>query len=86
MVVNYNVDADLIKPVRNTPKDPEEVTIIREFIESENDNLSFTYDDPDTARKKRNNIAINCKKRGIKIRCLLRKNSVIVLRVNEKND
>lgn len=86
MVVNYNVDADLIKPVRNKPKDSEEIALIKEFVESESDNMSFTYDDPDTARKKRNNIAVNCKKRGIRVKALLRENSVIVIRAKEKND
>lgn len=86
MVVNYNVDADLIKPVRQPAKETEEVALIREFLESDNTNISFTYEDEDAARKKRNNIATHCKKKDLPVKALLRKTSVIVIKVTPSND
>lgn len=80
MTISYNVGADVIKPVRNRTKESEEIIAVREFLESGNDNMSFTYEDINIARKKRNNVAVSCRKRGLPIKALLRGNSIIIVR------
>ena len=85
MVVNYNVDPELTKPTRRQPEESEEIALIRDFLESENDNISFTYDNEDAARKKRNNIALRAKDRGLQIKAMHRGTSVIVVRAAVKS-
>lgn len=79
MVISYNVDGSLIKATRSL-KDSEEITAIRDFLESINESMCFTYDDLETARKKRNNIATSCRKKGIHVRVLLRENKIVIVR------
>ena len=79
MVISYNVDDSLIKAKRSL-RDSEEITAIRDFLESTNESMCFTYDDLETARKERNNIATSCRKKGIRIRVLLRENKVVIVR------
>lgn len=83
MIISYNADADLIKPVRNMKNDSEEVTAIKDFLNSGNENIVFEYDEEDEARKKRNNIAVNARKKNLSIKALLRGKKVIVLRKSE---
>lgn len=82
MKISYNADASIIRPA-HTPKKSEEMIAIEEFLGSENQNICFEYDDEDTARKKRNNIATHARRDGLAVKALLRDNKVIVIR-NEK--
>lgn len=82
MKISYNADASVIRPV-HAPKKSDEIIAIEEFVNSENQNICFEYDDEDAARKKRNNIATHARRDGLNIKALLRGNKVIVIR-NEK--
>ena len=83
MEVSYNVEEKALKRAEKKMKDSEEITSIRKFLNSENQNMVFTYDDADTARKKRNNLLFGCKRRNLKVKTLLRGNSIIILKKND---
>lgn len=86
MIISYNAEPDLIKPVRNTVKS-EEVIAINEFLNSNNESIVFEYEEEDLARKKRNNIAVHARKDSIPVKAILRGKKVIVLRkVQKTND
>lgn len=84
MKITHNVDASMLRPIHVTKKS-EEIIAIEEFIKSENENICFEYEDADTARKRRNNIAANARKEGLDVRAVLRENRVIVIRSEKKN-
>lgn len=79
MIISYNADKDLIKPIRKNVKS-EEILAIEDFLNSNNENVVFDYDDEDLARRKRNNISVHIRKDKIPVRALLRGKKVIVLR------
>lgn len=85
MKISYNADASVVRPV-HAPKKSEEMIAIEEFLGSENQNICFEYDDADTARKKRNNIATHARKAGLNVKALLRDNKVIVIRNEKKTE
>lgn len=84
MKITYNADASVIRPA-HVAKKSEEILAIEEFVNSANDNICFEYDDPEEARKKRNNIATHARKLGLHVKALLRDNKVIVIRGEKKN-
>lgn len=86
MKISYNVDAELLKPIRKVRENSlsEEMQAVKEFIDnSDQDNIAFEYDDEDTAKKRRNHIATYSKRYGFPVKALLRKNTVIVIYVGE---
>lgn len=85
MKISYNADAAIIRPA-HVAKKSEEMIAIAEFIGSENQNICFEYDDVDTARKKRNNIATHARRDGLNVKALLRDNKVIVIRNKKKTE
>lgn len=80
MIISYNADNDLIKPISRKKNKTEEMIAIEEFLNSPHANIVFEYDDADTARKKKNNISVHARKDKIAVKALLRGNKVIVLR------
>lgn len=85
MKISYNADAAIIRPA-HVAKKSEEMIAVAEFVDSANQNICFEYDDADTARKKRNNIATHARRDGLNVKALLRDNKVIVIRNKKKTE
>lgn len=85
MKISYNADASLVRPV-HVSKKSEEMIAIEEFLGSENQNICFEYDDADTARKRRNNVATHARRAGLNVKALLRDNRVVVIRNEKKTE
>ncbi len=83
MKISYNASADLIKPTRKEIL-TEEIQEVIKFLDSDNENLVFEYDDEETARKRRNSVATHSRKKDLEVKALLRGNKVIVIRKKEK--
>lgn len=82
MEILTNVDAELLKPVRKVKKTPlsEEMQAVVDFVNnSDLDNIAFKYADEDTAKKRRNHIIAQVKKRNLPVKTLLRENTVVVI-------
>ncbi len=82
MKISYNVDEELLKPVRKTKETPlsEEMQAIVEFVNnSDQDNIAFEYDSETDAKKRRNHIIAQTKKRNLPVKTLLRGNKVVVI-------
>lgn len=79
MNISYNVPKEKVFPSRKL-KMSEEIAAILDFAHTEDENIQFEYETEDQARKRRNNIAVNMRKRGLEFQALLRGNCVIVVR------
>lgn len=79
MNINYDVPKEKVFPSRKL-KMSEEIAAIMEFAETDHENIQFEYETEDLARRRRNNIAVNMRKRGLEFQALLRGNCVIVVK------
>lgn len=84
MKISYDVNDDLIKPVRKEVLS-EEMQAVIDFVDSEKNNMVFEYDTEDEARKRRNHIATHARRKNLPVRALLRENKVVIL-YDEKKD
>ena len=86
MKISYNVDEELLKPVRKNKEMPlsEEMQAVVDFVDSDKENMVFEYDDEETARKRRNHIATHAHRRNLPVRALLRENKVVVVYIEDE--